>query len=206
MRALAAGACFFVALDESGGVHTWGDARFPACLGREVGGRDEAATVGSVGGEGPRPARTPTVVDALGGVRVKKVVAGGGWMAGALSEDGAFYVWGMGAPGDVSEGGGEAIAALKNDDCGDDVQLVSVGGDADVLDAAMGSGHAMVLTEGGKVFAAGRSRNGQLGLAEQGGNFVAEWTEVEDLEDKTIVEIRCGDQCTFAVGIPPEGT
>ncbi|KAK3066860.1 hypothetical protein LTR53_016610, partial [Teratosphaeriaceae sp. CCFEE 6253] len=72
---LLAGTASFLLLMEDGAVHSWGDPRYGS-LGRPI-------------GDG---AEKPGVVDALGGLKIFKIAAGG-WMSAAVSEDGAGYLW-----------------------------------------------------------------------------------------------------------------
>lgn len=175
---LAASATGFVLLQQDGSVYTWGDARYHASLGRVV----SAAA----------PAERPGLLEALAGVPVGKVVAGG-WLSAALSRDGDVYVWGMRGPG------GEDVPEVLVAGEGEEARLVEVDGEGDVKDVGVGAGHVVVVAGEGRVFAVGENGNGQLGLGESAPGFVKEWREVEELRGKNVVRVVCGAKTSFAL-------
>ncbi|USW48681.1 Putative regulator of chromosome condensation 1/beta-lactamase-inhibitor protein II [Septoria linicola] len=161
-KSLVANTANFVLLMESGCVWTWGDSRYRS-LGR------------SISGEGAVHSSVPGEVQAVGGLKVVSIAAGG-WQAAALSEDGALYVWGAASPGSDS-----GVKFLEPDE----VNLVNItgGNDDEPLDitgVSIGSDHIAVVAENGQLYAAGNNSNGQLGIA-FGEEFVEDFQMVEEL-------------------------
>lgn len=145
----------FTALTSEGELFTWGDPRHG--LGREL-TKDE-------------PATEPCIVAALEGMYISKI-SSGGWITAAVTRDRDLYIWGRQTPG-----ADEKIDFLP--DGGDEVRLVDLGEEVDVVDVAVGAGHAVALTREGEVWAAGDNETGQLGMGEEGG-FRREWRRVEN--------------------------
>jgi len=172
---LLAGTGTFTLLMEGGEVYTWGDPRYRS-LAREI---------------ADAPAERPTLVDALGGLKIVKIAAGG-WVGAAVSEDGAGYIWGTGSPGGGDE---KAIEPLRGDG---DVMLVELedeGEVLDVIDIGVGEGYLLVVVEGGRLFGVGANRNGQVGLGDGSPEFVEDWTEIPSgLGFRHVV---CGPKASF---------
>ena len=176
-KSLLANVSSFLLLMESGYVWTWGDSRYQS-LGRET------------SGEGTVPADQPGEVEALGGVSIKSIAAGG-WQAAALSEDGALYIWGAQNPGSEHR----IRNLLPNE-----VNLVSIASGVDeepldILGVGIGSNHMAVVTESHKLYVAGEDRNGQLGLRHEATAFKEEWHMVAGLSD--VQEVVCGPSATI---------
>lgn len=77
-----------------------------------------------------------------------------------------------------------------------DVNLVNLGGGLDVEDFAVGAGHIVALTADGRVWAAGRGENGQIGAGKTG--FQREWKELETpAEDGKAKRVFAGGWGTF---------
>ncbi|KAI9839576.1 MAG: hypothetical protein M1819_002202 [Sarea resinae] len=168
----------FTALTESGVVYTWGDARHNH-LGRDI--------------TPESPATRPGPVEVLGGIPIKKI-SSGGWITAALSKDNDLYVWG-GRPGESNR-----IKALPpSSDEGEKVALVDIDGGVDIADVAVGDGHIVVLTCDGRLFAAGRGVNGQLGAGAK--KFAEDWMHVNlGLgEGRSIINVYCGPWTSFAL-------
>jgi len=181
VQQLVANATAFICLMDAGGVYTWGDARF-----RNLGRRSTA-----LGDEHVVPAAEPGIVEALGGIKITKISAGG-WVMGALSEDGAAYIWGARTPGTE-----KSIRPLTTVE-GDGVVLVEIQEPADsdpfdVVDLTIGNGHAVVLCEGGKVFGIGENRYGQLGCGTRQ-DFYESWVKVIR---NGALSAEAGPKCTF---------
>lgn len=185
-RSLSAGSGTFVLLMDDGRVFSWGDPRYRT-LGR------------GIVGEGAEPAEKAAEVEALGGLGIVKARCQG-WLCGALSRDGALYVWGMASlPGEQS---GKAIKFLR--EAHGEVMLVEIAGEnygepMDVVDFDIGVGHAVALTEGGRVFVVGENSNGQLGLGEGAPGFAEDWTELRDLP-RGVTGVSCGPKASFLHG------
>lgn len=188
----------FTALLPSGSIYTWGDPRH-----QHLGRTPTPIT----------PAREPGLVTAIDGVPMKKV-AGGGWMTGAVSRDGDFYLWGRQPPG---VGEGKRIrclsrasrttdkAAEEEEEGGKDgeVKLVDIDGGVDVVNVGVGAGHILALTRDGRIFGVGDNGNGQVGIGEgQGRGFCETWIEVpigSEQERKVVVRVDCGYWSSFVL-------
>ncbi|KAL1901405.1 hypothetical protein Sste5346_001810 [Sporothrix stenoceras] len=138
----------FAALAADGGVWTWGDPRFPECLGRGI---DDTPA--------EHPGRVASLDDLPTGPIVK--LAAGGHVLAAVTQGRDLYCWG-GYPGrrPVLEGvTGEPTPII--------ISTVSPNGDdeeADIVNVGIGDGHMIVLAADGSVFVIGSNANGQLGL------------------------------------------
>jgi hypothetical protein len=173
----------YILLMESGEVYTWGDPRFRT-LARPTAGADST------------PAEKPGLVEALGGLKIESVQCGPGvgWLASALSEDGALYLWGTTMPGEDG-----ALECLREAGPGE-VALVEILPDpdaepADIVSASVGRNHVAVVTDAGHLFVIGDNGNGQLGLGREQ-PFVEEWTHVPSLND--FERVVSGPKSTFA--------
>lgn len=136
-RALVANSVSFALLTAAGAVLTWGDARYPGVLGRDV--EDDSAV--------------PTSVPTLEGLRVVKIVRCGWWFA-ALTEAGDVYIWGGRDKSLLEKLGTEEQGVVRVDF--EEMELV---------DVAVGCYHFLVLDEEGVVWGAGSDEEGQLGGA-----------------------------------------
>lgn len=173
---LLAGTGTFTLLMDGGEVYTWGDPRYRS-LARDIAGA---------------PAERPALVEALGGLKIVKIAAGG-WGGAAVSEDRAGYIWGTGSPGSSGDEG--VIKPLRGEG---DVVLVEIhdGGEAlDVLDIGVGEGFLLAVVEGGRLFGVGANRNGQLGLGDAAPEFVEDWAEVPG--DRGYRHVVCGPKASF---------
>jgi hypothetical protein len=173
----------FILLMEGGEVYTWGDPRFRT-LARPTAGADST------------PAEKPGLVEALGGLKIESVQCGPGvgWLASALSEDGALYLWGTTMPGEDG-----AIECLREAGPGE-VALVEILPDpdaepADIVSAAIGRNHVAVVTDAGHLFVVGDNGNGQLGLGKEQ-SFAEEWTRAPSLDN--LSRVVSGPKSTFA--------
>lgn len=184
-KQLLANAANFILLMEDGEVYTWGDPRFRTLARPTVGA--EAV-----------PADKPGLVDALGGLKILRIQCGpgAGWLASALSEDGALYLWGTTTPGE-DEG---SINCLEEAGAGE-VALVDIlaGPDAepaDIIGACVGRNHVAVVTDAGQLYMVGDNSNGQLGLPSDQ-SFVGDWTQVHSL--RNVQRVYAGPKATFAI-------
>lgn len=180
---IANGANFILLMEESE-VYTWGDPRFRT-LARPISGADAV------------PANKPGIVDALGGLNIASIQCGPGvgWLASALSEDGALYLWGTPMPGE------DGVIRCLGDAGPGEVALVEIipetnGEPADITSACVGRNHVSVVTDGGDLFVVGDNGNGQLGLG-RGTPFAEEWTQVPSLHG--IRRVLAGPKATFAL-------
>lgn len=183
---LIANTATFLLRTDSGEVYSWGDARHQS-LGR------------SINDEGSIAADKPGLVDALGGLRIRKIACGG-WICAALSEDGALYIWGVGSPG-----GDLTIKPLREVGAGEValVELAEVDGEVvDVVDVAVGDNHLVAIDERHRLWVVGSNSNGQLALDSQK-VFIDDWTLVQSPEETTFHSVTCGPKCTLVLAQPP---
>lgn len=181
-KQLLANGANFILLMEDGEVYTWGDPRFRT-LARPIAGPDAV------------PADKPGVVEALGGLKIASIQCGPsvGWLASALSEDGALYLWGTPTPGDgvircLDEAGPGEVALVE-------IQSGTDAEPADIVSAGVGRNHVAVVTDGGYLFVVGDNGNGQLGFGRER-SFVQEWTRVPPLHG--VHRVVAGPKATFA--------
>ncbi|PVH97965.1 hypothetical protein DM02DRAFT_730201 [Periconia macrospinosa] len=190
----------------SGEVHTFSpDPRFPKCLGRHASCTAEAEPI-----------------PYLSEIRVGKIASGGYYTCAVSAsvscdshgEDGGgeLFLWGQAPPGTNQE-----ISLLRStvssDDQDDFVCCVELEiGDitAGVTDVAVGWGHVLVAVEATQgterkvsrtVFAAGCNGRQQLGLGGKSGTlgFLNQFTEVEILKEKRIVQMACSGWSSYIV-------
>ena len=171
----------FMVLMEGGEVYTWGDPRYQS-LGRKI---------------ADTPAQRPGMLEALGGLKIVKVAAGG-WMCAALAQDRAAYIWGAGAPGTDN-----TLQTLREAEAGEVVliSIPSTQNDAaeplDIIEIGVGDNHIAVLADGGRLFVAGDNKNGQLGL-DHDEAWVDDWAEVPNADSTSnFCGIVCGPKATF---------
>jgi hypothetical protein len=183
-KQLLANGANFILLMEDGEVYTWGDPRFRT-LARPIAGPEAV------------PADKPGVMDALGGLKIASIQCGPGvgWLASALSEDGALYLWGTPMPGEDG-----AISCLTDAGPGE-VALAEIiperdAEPLDIISAAVGRNHVSVVTNGGHLFVVGDNGNGQLGLGRER-HFLGDWTRVPSL--RGIRQVVAGPKATFAI-------
>lgn len=182
-KQLIANGANFILLMEEGEVYTWGDPRFRT-LARPIAGPDAT------------PADKPGQVEALGGLKIASIQCGPGtgWLASALSEDGALYLWGASMPGEdgvikcLHEAGTGEVALV-------DIQPEDSTEPVDVISADIGRNHVAVVSSDGQLFVVGDNNNGQLGLG-QNKPFVEDWTQVPTLH--SLQRVTAGPKATFA--------
>ncbi|KAI4172636.1 MAG: hypothetical protein LQ343_003483 [Gyalolechia ehrenbergii] len=189
ITSLAATATGFAALTGNGTLLTFGDQRYPALLGRTP-SRDY-------------PASYPSIVSALDGIPIAKIVAGS-WMIAALSRDRDLYVWGHTLPQTpvrVEHAGLSALLNNVNEDGErEEVHLVDVAGGADVDDVAVGDEHVVVLTTKGEVWGLGSNEYGQLGLGQETKGTEGKWMRIDAISaGEEVIEINAGPFTTFLV-------
>lgn len=109
---------------------------------------------------------SPAIVEALSGIKVKKIAVGG-WHSLALSEFGDLYAWGWndtGQLGIIEKKNNETLKSCSVptlvDIFEDGVEIMK-----NVVDIACGSRHSAVLLEDETVWTAGNNKYGQLGFS-----------------------------------------
>lgn len=176
---LGSTATSFIALDSDGNVLSWGSALHPNLLGRHP-------TIDA-------PAEYPHPVPFLQGTPIRKIAAGG-WICTALSRDDDLYIWG-GQPGNMSA----RIDALPDWQAGEDVKLVDIDGGVNILDAAVGDGHVLVLTERRDVWVTGQGREGQLGLNNVNIDFEQSWKRSGEWSNLQVLSVEASGWNSFVI-------
>ncbi|KAL2160870.1 hypothetical protein VTH06DRAFT_1067 [Thermothelomyces fergusii] len=205
----------FAALTSTGRVWTWGDERYPACLGREP-SDDSEKTAPSLTAwpmlagthhhhhhhdhyYNNSPASAPGPVMDLDDLPTGPVtkLAGGGYVLAALTAGGDLYCWGDAGRAAHAHAAGlsDAPAPVVVGGCGDDDD------GEDVADVAVGDGHMLVLTAGGDVLVLGDNANGQLGLP--GVSAAETWTRVDLAavldEGEVVAGVVAGPRSSFLI-------
>ncbi|KAI4256942.1 MAG: hypothetical protein L6R42_005942 [Xanthoria sp. 1 TBL-2021] len=164
-------------------LETFGDARYPALLGRTPSTQS--------------PASLPTVISALDGINVAKIAAGS-WLIAAVSCEKDLYVWGQVMQQPMGDNHSCFDKLLNN--IGEDVHLIDIADGQDVEDVAIGDEHLVVLTTNGELWGYGSNDFGQLGLGRDVKTTQGEWVKIyaADAGEK-IREFAAGPLSTFIV-------
>ncbi|KAL8916068.1 MAG: hypothetical protein Q9208_008722 [Pyrenodesmia sp. 3 TL-2023] len=186
---LVATSTCFVVLTGDHRVETFGDPRYPALLGRTPRDRSHA--------------EFRSVVSALDGIPIRKIVAGS-WMVAALSKEDDLYVWGHALPQSPAKkdhaGLSKLLNAVNENGEREDVHLVDIADGADIQDVAVGDEHIVVLTTDGLVWGLGSNEYGQLGLGEDVKGTAGEWVLLRASGRGTkCMEVKAGPLTTFLV-------
>ncbi|XP_023934340.2 RCC1 domain-containing protein 1 [Bicyclus anynana] len=143
----------YLLLTDKGRVYTWGNGR------RLQLGHGDLINL-----------ETPTEVEALAGIKITKIRAGG-WHSLALSEYGDLYVWGWNDTGQLgmNKNGLDNVETKKNYATPTLVDICDVNGEVDILikDIACGTRHSAILLQDGTVWTTGWNKYGQLGFSPQ---------------------------------------
>ncbi|XP_053601260.1 RCC1 domain-containing protein 1 [Plodia interpunctella] len=145
----------FMLLTDAGRVYTWGNGRRLQLGHGDLDNLD-----------------TPTEVEALAGIRIVKICAGG-WHSAALSEFGDLYVWGWNDIGQLgirnNKGKEQTVSDILTttmlptvvdvfNDCNEEIVNLNV------KDFACGSRHTAIILEDNSVWTSGCNKYGQLGF------------------------------------------
>ncbi|XP_055600343.1 probable E3 ubiquitin-protein ligase HERC2 isoform X2 [Uranotaenia lowii] len=137
---------------------------------------------GRLGIGGTDSVSTPTLVESLQHVIVKKVaVNSGGKHCLALSSDGEVFSWGEGEDGKLGHG---------NRDSYDRPKLIEALSGIGVVDIACGSAHSACITSQGHVLTWGKGRYGRLGHGDSEDQLQPKL--VEALLGYRAIDIACG--------------
>lgn len=185
----------FAVLTTDGAVWTWGDSRYPECLGR--------ALLLS-------PAHVPGRVTLLDDLPTGPIVklAAGGYVFAALTKGHDLYCWG-GYPGQqsvvledlVGEPAPVIVSVAANALGTDDVE------EAEIVDVGVGERHMIVLTANSEVCVIGSNANGQLGLGREWetadrSDVLRTWKKVDGLSsgrNGRVIGVYAGLRTSFAV-------
>ncbi|KAL8902184.1 MAG: hypothetical protein Q9207_004837 [Kuettlingeria erythrocarpa] len=186
---LVATSTSFVVLTGDHRVETFGDPRYPALLARTPRDRSHA--------------ESRSIVSALDGIPIRKVVAGS-WIVAALSKENDLYVWGHALPQSPAKKDHARLSKLLNavneNREREDVHLVDIAGGADVQDVAVGDEHIVVLTTDGRVWGLGSNEYRQLGLGGEVKGTAGEWVLLRaSVQEAKCVEVKAGPSTTFLV-------
>ncbi|KAL9594927.1 MAG: hypothetical protein Q9219_006758 [cf. Caloplaca sp. 3 TL-2023] len=186
MTSLTATSTTFTILTHFSRVLTFGDARYPALLGRTP-SPDE-------------PAGDPHVVSALDGLPIQEVVAGS-WMVAALSHEKDLYFWGHVLPRSPTIKDHAGFSALLNGAAeGEEVHLIDVADGADIEGMAVGEKHVVILTTEGEVWGLGSNEYGQLGLGQEIQGTGGHWRRIQVVgEREKVMGMKAGPFATFLV-------
>ncbi|XP_058055381.1 probable E3 ubiquitin-protein ligase HERC2 [Anopheles bellator] len=137
---------------------------------------------GRLGVGGTDSVSTPTLVESLQHVMIKKVaVNSGGKHCLALSSDGEVFSWGEGEDGKLGHG---------NRDSYDRPKLIEALSGIGVIDIACGSAHSACITSQGHVLSWGKGRYGRLGHGDSEDQLQPKL--VEALLGYRAIDIACG--------------
>ncbi|KAJ3643981.1 hypothetical protein Zmor_026660 [Zophobas morio] len=135
----------------------------------------------------------PKLVEALGGIKIKAVDAGG-WHSVALSGEGDLYVWGWNGHGQ--------LGLSDREDSGEDV--VSVLATPQVLDLSFnlakvscGSKHTVVLSEDGRLYGCGWNKYNQL--KEGNRECIYKMVYLESFSKEEVNSLKCGPWNTLVL-------
>lgn len=169
----------FATLSSDNKVHTWGDERYAACLGRDL---------DFPGADAPIPGEVSNLFDLPTGPITK--LAAGGYVLAALTEGKDLYIWG--------HAGRAAAAGLTGLELSDEPEPVVID-DHDIVDVGVGEAHVIVLTTSRDVFVIGSNGNGQLGLGREI-KAVESWTKVSiEKKEVEVVAVAAGPRNSFLV-------
>ncbi|KAF7927086.1 hypothetical protein EAE99_005417 [Botrytis elliptica] len=178
----------FTALTQEGNVYTWGDERYPSCLGREP--------------TSSNPASQPTLLTSLVSLPTGQIrkLSSSGPLTAALTTGHDLYIWGRtNTPSIIPEL--KDSSSFSSSDDYDPIPLDIHG--ADILDFSIGENHMLVLTTDGELYVIGENGNGQLGLGDREKERCEEWRLVdlgfERGSTKKCVGVRAGYKCSFAL-------
>ena len=169
---VACGLNHCIALSRDLRVYSWGDG-----------------TWGNVGVSNAPPLVTPTEMSSLSTCEVCAIYAGG-YHSAAITLDGELYTWGRNTNGQLGQG------IVTSAECSP-TKVQNLG--CKIKDVALGTSHSILLASVAmpNLLAAGLNSNGQLGL----GDFKdrCDFKAIEELDDRQIISVACGNAHTAAV-------
>ncbi|XP_061855561.1 RCC1 domain-containing protein 1 [Colius striatus] len=208
-RRLALGHEHALALGAGGEVYAWGSGRH-----------------GQLGHGTLEPEQQPRLVEALAGVAMQALAAGG-WHSASVSEAGDLYVWGWNESGqlalpskalaeeragDEAAGAGEGAAAWAPQPDGEDAAFISIQAlpalldlpqDPEVSSVSCGSRHTAALTRGGELYTWGWGKYGQLGHGDTASSDQPRRVEYLVAEGLRAEEVVCGPWTTYICVLEP---
>ncbi|XP_037538642.1 RCC1 domain-containing protein 1 isoform X2 [Nematolebias whitei] len=214
-KSLALGGDHAILLTATGAVHSWG-------LGSH----------GQLGHGGLTSEEEPRAVEALWGVPMSSVAAGG-WHSVCISDGGDLYVWGwnesgqLGLPSrglrktsqqksahqaelchDVSTSGEEQHEGEKSDEVFISIQgfpaLLDVNPSCEIRTVSCGSRHTAAVTTTGRLYTWGWGEYGQLGHRTLNSLDEPQCVEFFSAENLLVVDVVCGPWNTFTAAVQKE--
>ncbi|KAM8804350.1 RCC1 domain-containing protein 1 [Eudromia elegans] len=201
-RRLALGHEHALALGAHGETYAWGGGRH-----------------GQLGHGVLEPEREPRLVEALAGVAMRELAAGG-WHSATVSESGDLYVWGWNESGqlalpskalaeewaqDEADGTAEWSPRQEQSDA-DGTQFISIQAFPALLDfpqerevskVSCGSRHTAAVTRDGDLYTWGWGRYGQLGHEDTGSSDQQRRVEVLAAQGLHVEDVVCGPWSTY---------
>lgn len=133
----------------------------------------------------------PTEVEALAGIKISKISAGG-WHSLALSEFGDLYAWGWNDTGQLGikeSSNNESLQSYAIPTLVDIFDENGITVNSDIKDIACGSRHSAVLLEDDSVWTSGHNKYGQLG------HSIHENPSVHHFKKCSSFKFACGLMC-----------
>lgn len=176
-RSIACGANHTLAVDEDGGVWSWGKSDYGKC-----------------GHGDDKDQEKPKKIEALKGVDVVSVACGD-FHSAAIDSDGRLYTWGWG--GSWLSGGGQLGHGSRDSlNQPELVKAVDEGGYR-VSRVSCGEGHTLLLTDDGETLSCGAGEHGRNGNGTSRDVLIPE--PVDILDDKTVVQLESGSAFSIAL-------
>ncbi|XP_078443966.1 regulator of chromosome condensation (RCC1) family protein [Wolffia australiana] len=181
VSSIAAGHYHSLAVTSAGEVWSWG--------------RNDEAQLGRSPPTSRDKWHEPRRVEGLESVRARAAFASG-VVSAVVGEDGSLWVWGRSKRGQLCLGS-EITEAIKP------TKVNSLAGE-NIVKVAFGWGHALAMTEDGKLFGWGNAEDGGLGrimlqvcsssdtIAEEGMHIAWEPRELEELDGRRVSDMACG--------------
>lgn len=145
---------------------------------------------------------SPTEVNALSGLKIKKIAAGA-FHSLALSEFGDVYAWGWNKDGQLGVWGDFASSCFVDSESYPFPSLVNIYDRigcpvmSNVIDIACGSRHSIIKMENNTIWGTGYNKYGQLGLSYKTYPNIKHFKKVLDTDSDT--KIICGTWTTVLV-------
>ncbi|KAI4461841.1 regulator of chromosome condensation (rcc1) repeat [Holotrichia oblita] len=131
----------------------------------------------------------PTLIDALAGVKINKIAAGG-WHSCAVSDSGDLYTWGWNRNGQLA-------VPTRDPSVFATPQLINFqNDDYNVNNVACGSNHTVILV-GSQVYGAGWNKYKQLGSISN--ENIYEFKLLKNFCFDEILSVTCGPWCTAVI-------
>lgn len=172
---------FIYAIADNGEIYSWGNNEQNGLLGH---------------GNTAYIVKTPTKVDMTNITgKIKNIVISSSKSIYMLSEDGQVYANGqttngqLGIPSDDTKILSPAKLEIPNND-----KIKNI----EVSDGKQGSYAVFLISESGKIYTAGSSYNGQLGLGQSSGNALTP-TLISSLENEKIVKFKNVNNSSYAI-------